>query len=205
VSELVQAPLDYIGYCDASVWEAGGIWFGGQQQLHAVIWRIQWPQDMTNAVISESNPNGMMTNLDLEMAGVLLYKTVLKATIQPTMWAAQMTIGSNNLPAVAWTTRMATCRTSPILYHLLKGFAMCQRITSPHPQPSITARVSPKLWLMLSLARSLALLPIAFISWISCQVLCFPKHFSPKLIHSIPSHSNGPGTMSCQLQTYGQM
>ncbi len=35
VSELVQGPLDYVGYCDASAWVAGGVGFGGQQPLQA--------------------------------------------------------------------------------------------------------------------------------------------------------------------------
>jgi hypothetical protein len=28
ISRVIQGPLDYIGYCDASAWGAGGVWFG---------------------------------------------------------------------------------------------------------------------------------------------------------------------------------
>jgi hypothetical protein len=30
VSKLVQDKLDYIGYCDANAFGAGGVWFEGQ-------------------------------------------------------------------------------------------------------------------------------------------------------------------------------
>jgi hypothetical protein len=58
VSELVQGPLDYTRYCDASAWGAGGVWFGGQQRLHPSVWRVQWPHNITKAVVSNSNPGG---------------------------------------------------------------------------------------------------------------------------------------------------
>jgi hypothetical protein len=38
VSELVQSDHpDYIGYCDASGFGAGGVWFGGQQKLAPIV------------------------------------------------------------------------------------------------------------------------------------------------------------------------
>jgi hypothetical protein len=53
VSELVQAEQpDYIGYCDASGFGARGVWFGGRQHLDPIVWRVQWPKDITNAIIS---------------------------------------------------------------------------------------------------------------------------------------------------------
>jgi hypothetical protein len=78
VNELVQKELNYIGYCDASAFGAGGVWFGGTQRLCPIVWRIQWLEDITNSVVSESNPAGQIRNSDLEMAGILLHKAVLK-------------------------------------------------------------------------------------------------------------------------------
>jgi hypothetical protein len=40
---------------------------------------LQWPRDITAAVISESNPTGMLTNSDLEMAAVVLQLNVLES------------------------------------------------------------------------------------------------------------------------------
>jgi hypothetical protein len=133
VSELIQGPLDYVGYCDASAFGAGGVWFGGAKHLEPIVWRVQWPKDVTNNVVSDSNPHGTITNSDLEMAGVLLQESVLEAAIGANMRGSQTAIGCDNSPAVAWTTRMATRSTSPISFRLLKGLAMRQRVTRSSP------------------------------------------------------------------------
>ena len=76
---LPLATPDYIGYCDASAFGAGGVWFSGQSTLPETVWRLQWPRDITAAVISESNPTGTLTNSDLEMAAVVLQLNVLES------------------------------------------------------------------------------------------------------------------------------
>ena len=134
VNELVQADNpDYIGYCDASGFGAGGVWFGGQQQLAAIVWRIQWPKDITVALVSHKTPTGTITNSDLEMAGVVLHEAVLETHLGAAMRAAHLVIGCDNSPAVSWTTRMATRSASPIAYRLLRGLAMRQRVTRSAP------------------------------------------------------------------------
>ncbi len=62
VNEFVQKELDYIGYCDASAFGAGGGWFEGTQRLRPVVWRIQWPPDVTTTVVSSNNPTGQIPN-----------------------------------------------------------------------------------------------------------------------------------------------
>jgi hypothetical protein len=81
VNEILPAPVpNYIGYCDASAFGAVGVWFSGQCPLPETGWRLQWPADITAAVISESNPTGTLTNSDLEMAAVVLQLNVLAKT-----------------------------------------------------------------------------------------------------------------------------
>jgi hypothetical protein len=133
VSELVQGTLDYAGYCDASAFGAGGVWFGGEQKLAPIVWRVEWPKDITAAVVSDSHPGGTLTNSDLEMAGVLLHELVLESVLGPKMQGAQVAIGCDNSPAVAWSTRMASRSATPISYRLLKGLAMRQRTTRSAP------------------------------------------------------------------------
>jgi hypothetical protein len=133
VSELVQGPLAHIGYCDASAFGAGGVWFGGVTKMEPFVWRVEWPPDITNSVVSDKNPSGTITNSDLEMAGVLLHEAVLEAHLGPAMQGTQIAIGCDNSPAVAWTTRMASRSTSPIAFRLLKGLAMRQRLTQSAP------------------------------------------------------------------------
>jgi hypothetical protein len=133
VSELVQGSLAHTGYCDASAFGAGGVWFGGNTDMDPIVWRVEWPPDVTNAVVSDKNPTGTITNSDLEMAGVLLHEAVLEAHLGPAMQGAQIAIGCDNSPAVAWTTRMASRSSSPIAFRLLKGLAMRQRVTRSAP------------------------------------------------------------------------
>jgi hypothetical protein len=134
VTELVQQDLDYVGYCDASAFGAGGVWFGAQKPLSPIVWRVQWPKDVTEAVVSTRNPDGHLTNSDLEMAGVLLQEAVLEAALGPArMVNVQAAMGCDNSPAVSWTTRMATRSASPISFRLLRGLAMRQRLTKSAP------------------------------------------------------------------------
>ena len=108
VKEILPAPdPDYIGYCDASAFGAGGVWFSGQCPLPETVWRLQWPRDITAAVISESNPTGTLTNSDLEMAAVVLQLNVLEPLV-PSMYHKSTHIHSDNTPSVAWWTKMAT-------------------------------------------------------------------------------------------------
>jgi hypothetical protein len=68
VNEILLPPApDYIGYCDASGFGAGVDWFSGNCPLPETVWRLQWPRDITAAIVSESNPLGALTNSDLEM------------------------------------------------------------------------------------------------------------------------------------------
>jgi hypothetical protein len=133
VSELTQHDLHYTGYCDASAFGAGGVWFGADRDLTPIVWRVQWPKDITDAVVSFTNPNGRITNSDLEMAGVVLQEAALEAHLGTDLTHVQMAIGCDNSPAVAWTTRMATRSHSPIAFRLLKGLAMRQRTTHAAP------------------------------------------------------------------------
>jgi hypothetical protein len=65
-------------YCDASAFGAGGVWFSGTSLVPETVWQLQWPLDITAAVISESNPTGALTNSDLEIAVVVLQLNALE-------------------------------------------------------------------------------------------------------------------------------
>jgi hypothetical protein len=135
VAELNQMELEYIGYCDASAFGAGGVWFGGTTPLAPSVWRVQWPADITAQVVSFANPTGKLTNSDLELAGVVLQESALEVQVG-SLARAHLGIGCDNSPAVAWTTRMATRSHSPIAHRLLRGLAMRQRTVQSAP-PSV--------------------------------------------------------------------
>ncbi len=101
---LAGAP-DYIGYCDASAFGAGGVWFSGTKPLPETVWRLQWPRDITAAVVSESNPTGTLTKSDLEMAAVVLHLSTLESVPPSLVWHKHVFVYSNNTtPSVAWVT-----------------------------------------------------------------------------------------------------
>lgn len=133
VRELVRAgEFAYVGFCDASAFGAGGVWFSGSRSLPPTVWRVEFPPDITREVVSDANPNGRLTNSDLEMAGVLLHYLALEQ-VAGSLRHVQVAIGSDNTPAVAWTTKMATRASSPVAYHLLRGLALRQRYTRAAP------------------------------------------------------------------------
>jgi hypothetical protein len=132
VSELVAQDFNYVGFCDASAFGAGGVWFSGNKSIPPSVWRVEFPADITAQVVSQKNPRGVLTNSDLEMAGVLLHYLALEEIV-PDLRHAQVAIGCDNSPAVAWTKKMATHASSPVAHRLLRGLAMRQRSTRAAP------------------------------------------------------------------------
>ena len=60
---------------------------------------IQWPRDITAAVVSET---GMLTNSDLEIAAVVLQLNILEPLVAAIMHHKSVHIHSNNIPCVTW-------------------------------------------------------------------------------------------------------
>jgi hypothetical protein len=126
--ELVSDSEDYVGYCDASKFGAGGVWFSGRLPLKPTVWRVEWPDDISRNVVSEDNPHGTVTNSDLEMAGVLIQQVVLERLVD--LYHKRSVIHCDNTPSVSWATRMSARGNSPTIAHrLLRGLAMRQRST----------------------------------------------------------------------------
>ena len=42
-----------------------------------VVWRLRWPQFIVDELVSSDNPNGTISNSDLELAGGLLHLEAL--------------------------------------------------------------------------------------------------------------------------------
>ena len=93
------------------------------------VWRVQWPPDISNSVISDGNPKGSITNSDLEMAAILLQWLVLDH-ITTTLHRSTLS-RSNNTPACSWATRMSP--KSKIAARLIRALALIQRICQAAP------------------------------------------------------------------------
>ncbi len=133
VNEILPAPVpDYIADCDASAFSAGGVWYSRQCPLPERVWHLQWPADITAAVISESNPTGKLTSSDLEMAVVVLQLNVLNLLVSSMQISTDS--HSNNTPSVAWLTKMATKTANLDAAHrLVHGLALRQLILHSAP------------------------------------------------------------------------
>ena len=70
--DLVADWPDYIGIVNTSSHGIGGVVIGELLELPTTAFRLQWPPEITKDLVSFDNPNGKITNSDLEMAGLLL-------------------------------------------------------------------------------------------------------------------------------------
>jgi hypothetical protein len=81
IAEVVPLRPVAEGHHDASGKGAGGIWFPGSgltprtgyYDSKPLVWRMEWPADVSNDIVSSDNPTGTITNSDLELAGGLLH------------------------------------------------------------------------------------------------------------------------------------
>merc|ERR550539_1666539 len=83
IAEVVPLSASALGYHDASGIGAGGVWFPDPSLTSRmagplpcgtpILWRYQWPTDIQQRLVSNSNPHGTITNSDLELAGGLLH------------------------------------------------------------------------------------------------------------------------------------
>ena len=83
---------------------------------------MQWPPDITTNVISEANQKGTITNLDLELAGLVLLWLMMEHVCGP-LAETCIAIFSNNSPTVSWVQRMA-CRSSLVAKQLFRVLAL---------------------------------------------------------------------------------
>jgi hypothetical protein len=66
VREILIDMPHYVGYHDAAAEGAGGVWFSLGHQMPPVVWRLAFLPDIAQDVVSLSNPDGSITNSNLE-------------------------------------------------------------------------------------------------------------------------------------------
>jgi len=154
-ADLVPAAPDYGGYCDASKAGAGGVWFGLQKDLPPLVWRIAFPKDIQDDMVSTANPNGRITNSDLEMTGLLCQWLVLErlADLEHT----HIAVGCDNTPMVAWASKLLASKAQTAA-HILRALAL--RMLACQASPLATFHIPGEANRMADLAsRSFATYP----------------------------------------------
>jgi len=107
-ADLIPALADYGGYCDASKNGAGGVWFGLEKQLPPIVWRVEFPPDIQQQLVSHENPQGKISNSDLEMVGLILQWLVLENFAE--LAHAHVACWCDNTPTVAWASRLLSTK-----------------------------------------------------------------------------------------------
>ena len=129
-AELVPNTPNYIGFCDACKFGAGGVWCAGASYLHPIVWRIPWPHDISTRLVSRTNPTGDLTINDLEMAGYLFQNLVLELLVD--LKHKQAASWVDNTSTVAWASKLSSSR-SQVGQRLVRALCLrhCVNQSSP--------------------------------------------------------------------------
>ena len=129
--ELVAAWPDYVGVKDASGEGVGGVIIGENKACPPTVFRLQWPQDIKDDLVSDKNPKGRITNSDLEMAGLLLLFLIMEAVCID-LGETHIGLYSDNSPTVSWVRRLAS-RHSVVAAQLVR--ALTHRMKAARTSP----------------------------------------------------------------------
>ena len=129
--ELVAGWPDFVGVKDASGYGVGGFIVGENKACIPTVFRFEWPQDIRDEIISESNPKGKLTNSDLECAGLLMLWLVMEdvCNIQS---GDHVALFSDNSPTVSWVQRLAA-KSSKVAQQLIRALALRLKVTGASP------------------------------------------------------------------------
>lgn len=131
IAELVPLLASAMGHHDASGTGAGGVWFPSRHicprsgySHKPVLWRLRWPPDIINKLVTSTNPNGTISNSDLELAGALLHLEAISQCFD----VRERTIVSktDNLNTLFWQRKGSTT-SGKVPAHLLRLFGIHQR------------------------------------------------------------------------------
>ena len=127
---LVTGWPDFIGITDASGHGLGGVVVGENKSVPPTVFHLQWPQDISANIVSDSNPTGSITNSDLEMAGLLMLWLVMEDVCAVT--DAHVALFSDNSPTVHWVQRLAAKHLT-IAMQLVRALALRLQLTKASP------------------------------------------------------------------------
>jgi hypothetical protein len=117
---VVPHPPHIIGATDASKQGMGGFYITQSSRgTEYHLWRAAFPPSIMSALSTPENPNGLINNSELELAGLVLGSTLIaQRHYRPYQ---HISLASDNAPAVAWITKGSATSKGPTAYllHLL--------------------------------------------------------------------------------------
>ena len=72
LAKLVHRLASDLGYTNASGLSAVGVWIDANEDGKNYTWRVKWPADIIQELVSFTNPKGNTTNSDLKLAALVL-------------------------------------------------------------------------------------------------------------------------------------
>jgi hypothetical protein len=123
VRELVPDMPQYVGYHNAAADRAGGVWFSSVNNMSPVVWRAAFPQVIASEVVSDDNPEGHLTDSDLELEAEVMAVGIALA-VAPTVKHVPLGTLWDNTPTVSWIEKMASKAKGPTAGRLLRGLAV---------------------------------------------------------------------------------
>ena len=106
LTEIVHREPTHLGFCDASGLGSGGVWINLARTGQNIVWQHPWNPDIIESLVSSTNPQGTITNSDLELSALVLQDSTLLDTVSISRMTAPHS-GSDNTPNVSWSTREA--------------------------------------------------------------------------------------------------
>ena len=97
----------FVGIIYAAKEGTGGVVVGGKDACVPTVFRLEWSHNVQDLVCTKDNPNGPITNLDLEMVGVFLCWLIM-GELAPCPHHKYVGLYCDNSPTVSWVLRMVT-------------------------------------------------------------------------------------------------
>jgi hypothetical protein len=110
IAALVPQAPAYIALVDASAQGLGGAWIPipwTKTPCPPFVWRFQLPTHITSNLVTQHNPDGTITNSDLELAAITSALSILTNAV-PDLQHQSLLCGSDNIAAVSWCRKGST-------------------------------------------------------------------------------------------------
>jgi len=130
ITEIVAPNLPhYYGTTDASGVGAGGVWLPCTEWMQPTVWRVEWPDDIKQAV-----RNGTLSMVDCEFAAYFIAECMLDDIAGRPVAGLSTFLWTDNSPTEGIVLRQASRAQSPMPEATLRWLALRQRWTKRGPQ-----------------------------------------------------------------------
>ena len=124
IGEIVcTLPVTY-GTADASGQGMGGVWLSADPTFQPTLWRTEFPRGIQSQLVSTDNPNGKISNSDLELAGQIAAQDII-VQIRDCR-ERTLSLFTDNVCARSWQRKGSVTTLGPPAY-LLRVLALHRR------------------------------------------------------------------------------